>query len=194
MIIAGLGNPGSRYEATRHNIGFHVIDLIAERWGRPAFREKFRALVALVELPGAGGAEKNYLLKPQTFMNLSGQSVQPAAAFFKVAPEDVLVVHDELDLPLGRLQLKTGGGSGGHNGLKSVTQELGTPNFKRLRVGIGRPPKDFRGETADFVLQAFAPSEGDQVKSLIEAAADAVELLVKSGTSVAMNQVNRRPS
>ncbi len=193
MIIAGLGNPGSRYEATRHNVGFHVVDLIRERWGRPAFREKFRAQVALVELPGQKGHEKTYLLKPQTFMNLSGQSVQPAAAFFKVPPEEVLIVHDEMDLPLGRLQLKEGGGSGGHNGLKSVHQELGTPGFKRLRVGIGRPPQDFRGVPTDFVLQAFAPEEESQVKTLLEAAADAVELLVKCGMPAAMNQINRRP-
>ena len=119
MILAGLGNPGPRYEATRHNIGFQVIDLIAERWGRPAFKEKFRGHVALIQLPGDGGPEKTYLLKPQTFMNLSGESVQPAAAFFKLQPTEVLILHDELDLPLGRIQLKKGGGSGGHNGLKS---------------------------------------------------------------------------
>jgi PTH1 family peptidyl-tRNA hydrolase len=193
VIVAGLGNPGSRYQETRHNIGFRVIDLIAERWGRPAFREKFRAEVALAELPGPSEKQKVYLLKPQTFMNLSGDSVQPAAAFFKVAPPQVLVVHDELDLPLGRLQLKEGGGSGGHNGLKSVAERLGTPGFKRLRLGIGRPPADFRGQPSDFVLQAFAPSEGPQVDDLVARAADAVELLVKAGMASAMNQINRRP-
>ena len=101
MIVAGLGNPRGRYEATRHNVGFHVIDLIAERWGRPAFREKFHGQISLVEMSGETGPEKTYLLKPQTFMNLSGDSVQPAAAFFKVKPEKVLIIHDELDLPLG---------------------------------------------------------------------------------------------
>ncbi len=192
MIVVGLGNPGSRYQNTRHNIGFHVIDLIAERWGRPSFREKFHGEVALVELPGPSGPEKTYLLKPQTFMNLSGDCVQPAAAFFKVKPGEVLVIHDELDLALGRLQLKVGGGSGGHNGLKSVAQRLGTPDFQRLRVGIGRPPEDFRGKPSDFVLQAFAPSEGSQVEDMVTRAAEAVELLVKSGTAQAMNLINRR--
>lgn len=192
MILAGLGNPGSRYCDTRHNIGFQAIDLIAERWGRPAFREKFRAELAMVELPGAAGLEKSYLLKPQTFMNLSGESVQPAAAFFKVQPGSILIIHDELDLPLGRLQLKDGGGAGGHNGLKSVTERLGTPNYLRLRIGIGRPPVDFRGSPADFVLQGFCPSEEFQVKELVTSAADAVELLVKRGKQVAMNQINRR--
>ena len=193
MIVAGLGNPGSRYRNTRHNIGFNVIDLIAERWGRPSFREKFRGEIALVELPAQSGFEKTYLLKPQTFMNLSGDSVQAAAAFFKHLPDQVLIVHDELDLPLGRLQLKSGGGSGGHNGLKSVAQCLGTQDFQRLRVGIGRPPADFRGKPSDFVLEAFAPSEGSQVEDLVTRAADAVELLVKSGTAQAMNLINRRP-
>lgn len=192
MIVVGLGNPGARYEGTRHNIGFQVIDLIAARWGRPTFRDKFRAELALVEIPGPSSLEKVYLLKPLTFMNLSGQSVQPAAAFFKHAPADVLVLHDELDLPLGRVQLKEGGGSGGHNGLKSVTQELGSAEYKRLRLGIGRPPVDFRGSPADFVLEAFAPSEGPQVESLVSRAADAVELLLKQGSSMAMNNINRR--
>lgn len=193
MIVAGLGNPGSRYRNTRHNIGFNVIDLIAERWGRPAFREKFSGEVALVEMPGESGLEKTYLLKPQTFMNLSGDSVRPAVAFFKLTPAQVLIVHDELDLPLGRLQLKFGGGSGGHNGLKSITQSLGTPEFLRLRIGIGRPPADFHGKPSDFVLQAFAPTEGSQVEDMVNRAAEAVELLVKSGTAQAMNLINRRP-
>lgn len=192
MIVVGLGNPGARYGGTRHNIGFQVIDLIAARWGRPAFRDKFRAELALVEMPGPSAAEKVYLLKPLTFMNLSGQSVKPAAAFFKQAPVDVLVLHDELDLPLGRVQLKEGGGSGGHNGLKSITQELASADYKRLRLGIGRPPVEFRGSPADFVLQAFAPSEGPQVESLVSRAADAVELLLKQGSSMAMNNINRR--
>ena len=126
-------------------------------------------------------------------MNLSGESVQPAAAFFKQQPAEVLVIHDELDLPLGRLQLKKGGGSGGHNGLKSVAGRLGSPDFLRLRVGIGRPPADFRGTPADFVLQAFAPDETPAVEQLVEHGADAVELLVKRGLSAAMNQINRRP-
>ena len=192
MILAGLGNPGTRYESTRHNVGFQIIDLIAQRWGRPAFRVKFHGEIALAQRPGSSGGEKNYILKPQTFMNLSGDSVQAAASFFKVPPGEVLVVHDELDLPLGRIQLKDGGGSGGHNGLKSVTERLGSAAYLRLRIGIGRPPVDFRGSPADFVLQAFAPSEEPQVEDLLAKAADAVELLVKRGKQAAMNQINRR--
>lgn len=192
MIIAGLGNPGSRYGDTRHNVGFRVVDLIAERWGRPAFREKFRAQVALAQLPEGESSERIYLLKPQTFMNLSGESILPAASFFKVLPAKILVIHDELDLPLGRLQLKRGGGSGGHNGLKSVTSTLATPDYLRLRLGIGRPPQDFRGQVADFVLQAFAPSEEPAVDDMLARAADAVDLLTKRGEQVAMNEINRR--
>src|SRR5690606_789558 len=112
VILVGLGNPGTRYASTRHNIGFLVVDLIAERWGRPPFREKFHGLVALGQAPGTPNGDKVYLLKPQTFMNRSGDSVQPAMQFFKHSPEQVLVLHDELDLELGRLQLKKGGGSG----------------------------------------------------------------------------------
>lgn len=194
MILVGLGNPGERYRDTRHNVGFRVIDRLAERWGGASFREKFKGQLTQIELPGPSGPEKLVLLKPQTFMNLSGQSVQPALTFFKEKPEGLVVLHDELDLPLGRLQLKEGGGSGGHNGLKSVSQELGTPGYKRLRLGIGRPPVDFRGDVADFVLQGFAPFELDAVHDLIERAADAMELLVSRGASQAMNQINRRPS
>ncbi len=194
MIVVGLGNPGSRYEKTRHNIGFSVVDLIAERWGRPVFRDKFRSHLALCELPGSAGPEKTYLLKPQTFMNRSGDAVQPAAQFFKLTLDEVLIVHDELDLPLGRLQLKKGGGSGGHNGLKSLSERLGSPDYLRLRLGIGRPPSDFRGSPADFVLGAFTPQEATLVFDLVVLAANAVELLVREGLSRAMNEINRRPS
>lgn len=192
MIVVGLGNPGARYEDTRHNIGFHAIDLIAERWGRPVFREKFRGRYAAVDLPAAAGKERTILLKPETFMNLSGESVQPALVFFKERPESLVVVHDELDLPLGRLQLKFGGGSGGHNGLKSVTERLGTPNYLRLRLGIGRPRPDFRGDIADFVLQAFAPDEVPTSRELVQRAGDAVELLALRGKDAAMNHLNQK--
>lgn len=191
MIFAGLGNPGARYQNTRHNIGFWVIDLIAERWGRPDFRDKFRAEYAVGEAPLGG---KHVLLKPQTFMNLSGESVQPALVFFKLEPSELIVIHDELDLPLGRLQLKVGGGSGGHNGLKSVTMRLGTPDYLRLRVGIGRPPRDFSGDVADFVLQAFAPSELEVAQKSAERAAEALELVLSRGLEPAMNEINRRSS
>lgn len=194
MIVVGLGNPGDRYQSTRHNVGFAVVELLAERWGRPVFREKFSGLLAQTEAPTAvsGGDGKVYLLKPLTFMNLSGQSVAPAARFFKQTASDVLVVHDELDLPFGRLQLKEGGGAGGHNGLKSVTEHLGTPNYRRLRVGIGRPPANFRYDVADFVLERWSPSEAEALPEVLVRAASAVEMLLESGLSSAMNQVNRK--
>ena len=193
MLVVGLGNPGERYRETRHNVGFRVIDLLASRWAAgQTFREKFKGQWVQVELPGPEGREKVVLLKPQTFMNLSGESAQPAAAFFKEAPETTLVVHDELDLPFGRLMLKQGGGSGGHNGLKSVSERFGTPNYPRLRLGIGRPPADFRGDVADFVLQGFPPHDLDPAEKLIERAADAVEALVLRGMEAAMNNINRR--
>jgi PTH1 family peptidyl-tRNA hydrolase len=192
VIIVGLGNPGDRYRATRHNVGFRVLEQLAERWGRPAFRSKFAGELATVESRGKHGPEKHYLLKPQTYMNVSGDSVQPAMAFFRLSPADLLVVHDELDLPFGRLLLKSGGGSGGHNGLKSITARLGTDAYKRLRVGIGRPPADFRGDVADFVLQAFPPPEDAALIELLDRASDAVEMLLDEGMEAAMNRVNRR--
>ncbi len=192
MILAGLGNPGDRYRDTRHNVGFGLIDLLAERWGCRAFRNKFSGEMALAEVQRPSGSEKVYLLKPMTFMNRSGESVQPAMAFFKQTPAQLVVVHDDLDLPLGRLRLKQGGGAGGHNGLKSVTQRLGTEEYVRLRLGIGRPPEDFRGDVADFVLQAVPPSEAPAYEKLLVDAAEAVELLLKEGMSAAMNRINRR--
>ncbi len=192
ILVVGLGNPGDRYRDTRHNVGFMVVDLIAERWGRAVWRQKFQGETAQAE--AAGGATKVALLKPLTFMNLSGKSVQAAAAFYKVAPADVVVVHDELDVPFGQIKLKSGGGDAGHNGLKSVTAQLGTNAYQRVRVGIGRPPSDFRGDTADYVLRAFAPAEQADLADVVEHAANAVEMIVSHGISAAMNQMNRRPS
>ncbi|MCH2109967.1 MAG: aminoacyl-tRNA hydrolase [Polyangiaceae bacterium] len=189
MILAGLGNPGDRYKETRHNIGFQVVALIAERWGRPLFQDKFRSHFATAALAGGG---RVYLQKPQTFMNVSGDAVQPAAAFYKVSPADILVIHDELDLPFGRVALKKGGGSGGHNGLKSLTQRLGTPEFLRLRVGIGRPPAEFRGQVADYVLQRFSAEEASQLPEILLKSAEAVDLLLDKGLAEAMNRVNRK--
>jgi len=190
VIVVGLGNPGQRYENTRHNLGFVVVDRLAEAWGAPPLRAKFQGLVTQVDHPGTG--QRIVLLKPTTFMNLSGQSVQAAAAFFKQGPRDLVVVHDELDLPLGRLALKVGGGSAGHNGLKSITQSLGSPDYVRLRLGIGRPGPDFRGDIADFVLEAVPPSDEPACESMLVKATEALELLVNQGLDVAMNRTNRR--
>lgn len=187
ILVVGLGNPGSKYEATRHNLGFRALDAFAERAGSPAFREKFHGLFAQAEYQGHPVA----LLKPLTFMNLSGKSVQAAQAFYKVPVSDVLVIHDELDLPFGQVRLKAGGGDAGHNGLRSVTQAIG-PDYVRLRLGIGRPPPEFRGSGADFVLQAFAPAEQAEIGSILDRAVEAVSLVITSGLSRAMNQINQR--
>jgi peptidyl-tRNA hydrolase, PTH1 family len=188
ILVVGLGNPGARYAEHRHNVGFKVVDRLAERAGNPPWRAKFNGEFAQAELAG----QRLGLLKPQTYMNRSGQSVRAAATFFKLAPADVLVVHDELDLPFGDVRLKLGGGEAGHNGVRSVTQELSSPDYARLRIGIGRPPPDFRGSGADFVLEAFAPLERADLDDVIGRSADAVALVVERGLQMAMNATNQR--
>ncbi len=187
ILVVGLGNPGRRYEETRHNVGFMVAERVV---GRAAglWREKFRGRFAQIEL----GSRRVAVLEPHTYMNESGGSVRPATTFFKVPPADVLVVHDELDLPFGQIRLKQGGGDAGHNGLKSITSHLGTPEYMRLRVGIGRPPAGFRGDTADYVLQAFASAERADLDEVVDRAADVVAEVVERGIAAAMNVTNQR--
>jgi PTH1 family peptidyl-tRNA hydrolase len=187
ILVVGLGNPGPRYLDSRHNVGFRVIDRLAERVQNPAFRARFRGVFASVTLSG----ESVGLLKPETYMNESGKSVQSAMQFFKLAPASVLLVHDELDLGFGDVRLKQGGGDAGNRGVRSVTEAIG-PDTLRLRIGIGKPPPDFRGDGADFVLQGFSPAERAELDSVIDRAADAVALLVTRGISVAMNATNQR--
>jgi PTH1 family peptidyl-tRNA hydrolase len=193
LLVAGLGNPGARYQATRHNIGFRVIDALAEKCGVPAsaFRERFHGEIASARL----GDQELLLLRPQTFMNESGRSVQAACAFYKLKPAEghLLVVHDELDLPFGDVRLKKGGGDAGNRGIRSISGALGA-DYLRLRLGIGRPPPDFRGEPADFVLQAFAPAELATVEDMIARATEAVSLFTSQGLEKAMNRTNQRPS
>jgi PTH1 family peptidyl-tRNA hydrolase len=189
ILVVGLGNPGPRYAWTRHNAGFLAIDALALRGGRVAsFRPQFDGLYAEMAL----ASERVGLLKPETFMNASGRSVREAAAFLKVDPEALLVVHDELDLPFGELRLKSGGGDGGHRGIRSITAELGTPAYGRLRVGIGRPAADFQGDIADFVLQAVAPEERLELVSVLERASEVVESVVRDGLPQTMNRTNQR--
>lgn len=193
LLVAGLGNPGPRYQATRHNIGFRLIDALAEKCGVPAsaFRERFHGEIASARL----GDQELLLLRPQTFMNESGRSVQAACAFYKLKPAEgqLLVAHDELDLPFGDVRLKKGGGDAGNRGIRSISGALGA-DYLRLRLGIGRPPPDFRGEPADFVLQAFAPAELATVEDMIARATEAVSLLTSQGLEKAMNRTNQRPS
>lgn len=187
ILVVGLGNPGPRYHATRHNVGWAVIDRLAARAGDPAFSSKFRGQFAKAELSG----KPLGLLKPETYMNESGKSVQPAVQFFKLQPSAVLLVHDELDLAFGDVRLKQGGGDAGNRGVRSVTESIG-PDTVRLRIGIGKPPPEFRGDTADFVLQGFAQTERTELDSVLDRAADAVVLVATQGISAAMNATNQR--
>lgn len=182
FLVVGLGNPGRAHAGQRHNAGFFVVDALREAWGLPAFASKWSALWTRGEVGGRPVA----LLEPQTYMNLSGDAVQPAAAFLKVPPAELIVVHDELDLPFGEVRLKVGGGHAGHNGLRSILGRLGTPEFVRVRVGIGRPPPDFRGDVAAWVLSGFDPVQRAALPDVVTRAADAVERVVRDGSQAAM--------
>jgi PTH1 family peptidyl-tRNA hydrolase len=185
LLVVGLGNPGREYAGNRHNVGAMVVDELARRHGG-SWRGKFSGRIAEIRLDG----HKVALLKPETYMNESGRSIAAAAGFFKVDPESVLVVHDESDLELGRLQLRLGGGLAGHNGLRSVAQSLKTPEFMRLRVGVGRPERGDPRPLADWVLSDFEPH--DDAEALVSRAADAVETLDAEGVERAQATVNRR--
>jgi PTH1 family peptidyl-tRNA hydrolase len=183
LLVVGLGNPGREYASNRHNVGFLVVEELARRSGG-SWRAKFAGKLAEVRIDG----HRVGLLKPETFMNESGRSVQAAASFFKLEPDAILVVHDEGDLPLGRLQARLGGGLAGHNGLRSVAQSLGTPDFMRLRVGVGRPGRGDRRSLADFVLADFESHE--EPGELVSRAADAVETLDAEGLEAAQRRFN----
>jgi PTH1 family peptidyl-tRNA hydrolase len=185
LLVAGLGNPGRDYARNRHNVGFMVADELARRYDG-SWKSKFNGQLAEIRIDG----HKVALVKPETYMNDSGRSVKAAMQFFKLEPDAVLVVHDESDLELGRLQARLGGGLAGHNGLRSVAQHLGTQEFLRLRVGVGRPGRGDPRPLADWVLADFEPH--DDADDLIARAADAVELLVADGVERAQLQVNRR--
>jgi PTH1 family peptidyl-tRNA hydrolase len=174
-LIVGLGNPGSEYAGTRHNIGFEVANLLAQRWDLPRAKSKYRGL--LTEGRTGPGGPRVAILLPQTYMNDAGQSVSPARGAFKLDLDRVLVVHDEIDLPFGEIRTRTGGGLAGHNGLKSLRQGLGSPDFARVRIGVGRPPTTDPERVAAYVLGRFAEPK-DEVAQLIETAADVTEKVV----------------
>jgi peptidyl-tRNA hydrolase, PTH1 family len=184
-MVAGLGNPGREYRDTRHNVGFLVAEELARRHGG-SFRSKFSGLVADIRIDGG----RVTLLEPQTYMNESGRSVAAAARFYKLEPEALLVLHDEVDLPLGRLQLRLGGGLAGHNGLRSVAAHLGSSDFSRLRIGVGRPERGDPRPVADFVLSPF-PADVD-VDAIVARAADAAEAVATSGLEEAQQRFNER--
>ncbi|GAB3600658.1 aminoacyl-tRNA hydrolase [Microbacterium tumbae] len=183
-LVVGLGNPGPRYEATRHNIGQMVVDELAGRRGESFRLHKAGAHVAETWL--RPGADKLVLAKPNTFMNVSGTPVAALARFYSTDPERVIVVHDELDIPFDTIKLKVGGGHGGHNGVRDVASALTTPDFPRVRVGIGRPPG--RQDAADWVLAPFGAQERETLPILISDAADAVETLVADGLLAAQQK------
>lgn len=174
LLVAGLGNPGRQYERTRHNVGWLIVDELARRQGA-SFRSKFSGQLAESRLDDLRLA----LLKPETYMNESGRSLGAAARFFKVDPEALLVVHDDVDLEAGRLQARLGGGLAGHNGLRSIAQALGSKDFLRLRIGVGRPGRGDRRSVSDYVLAPFDVEE--DVDELVSRSADAVELMAREG-------------
>ena len=183
LLVAGLGNPGREYEQTRHNVGWLVLDEFARRHGG-SWRSKFSGSLAEVRL----GEARLALLKPETYMNESGRSVGAAERFFKVEPPQLLVVHDDVDLEPGRLQARAGGGLAGHNGLRSLAQHLGSQDFLRLRIGVGRPGRGDRRPVSDWVLSPFSAEE--DVDALVARGADAVESLVAEGLEATQTRFN----
>lgn len=185
-LIVGLGNPGARYAGTRHNMGFLVVDALAQRAGVEINRERFDALLGRGEISDV----PVILAKPLTFMNLSGRAVAQIARYFGIGVEDILIVHDDMDFPVGDVRIKAGGGAGGHKGLLSIIDQLGGADFARVRVGIGRPPPN---ETAErYVLERFSAEETQESGYAIERAGDAVIAVVSSGVHAAMNRFNAR--
>jgi PTH1 family peptidyl-tRNA hydrolase len=179
-LIAGLGNPGPEYEHTRHNIGFMVADELARRWSMNSWKSKFGGEV--------GQKDQTVLVKPQEYMNVSGQAVQRTAAFYKIEAKQIIVVHDEIDLPFGKLRVKVGGGHGGHNGLRSIIQQMGD-SFLRVRCGVGKP-NGGKEKVTGHVLGGFSKAEQQELPFLVGGAADAVELIMSKGPTAAMNQMN----
>ena len=186
FLIAGLGNPGREYRHSRHNIGFMLVDHLANRLNLSFSRVESKALVT----KGVYQGQRLVLAKPQSFMNLSGQSVGSLVRFYKIPLENLLIVYDDVDLPLGTLRLRPAGGSGGHKGMASIIERLSTESIPRLRIGIGRPPG--RMEAADYVLQDFTKNETQMVLQTLDRAADAVQVYISAGITASMNQFNPR--
>lgn len=182
-VVVGLGNPGPKYAGTRHNVGFDVVDYLAAAPGCSPFRERFESFVAEAK----EGGEAVLLVKPLTFMNLSGRAVRAVLDFYKLAPADLLVVCDDFNLPLGKLRVRAKGSHGGQNGLRNVQDQLGTDAYARLRIGVGQPQA---GEAVDFVLSRFRPAERKAVEEAVATAAQAVLAWVKGGVEAAMNRFN----
>ncbi|MBN1641916.1 MAG: aminoacyl-tRNA hydrolase [Anaerolineae bacterium] len=184
LIVVGLGNPGRTYAANRHNVGFHCVEALAGRHGLAFDKTQGKAKLALGRIAG----RRAILVEPQTYVNSSGEAVGAVARFYKVDPQDLIVIYDDLDLPQGTIRLRPRGSSGGHNGIKSIIDVLGTQGFPRVRVGIGRPPG--RMEPKDYVLQDMSAEERDRMQDVCERVAAAVETFIREGIRAAMNQYN----
>lgn len=190
-LVVGLGNPGKKYAANRHNAGFMVVDELARRHQLPDFREKFGGVIT----SGRVGSDKALLLKPMEFMNLSGYAVTRAANFYDLEPTSIIVVHDEADLPMGRIKVKSGGGHGGHNGLRSVGAQLGTRDYQRVRLGVDKPRREDGdspgdGRVASYLLSDFPAAAQAEREAMVRRAADAVEAIISVGITEAMNDFN----
>lgn len=183
-IIVGLGNPGAKYAGTRHNVGFSVIDELAERYNIKADTKKHKALVG----KGVYEGEKLILAMPQTFMNLSGESVREIMDFYKCTPEDLIVVYDDIDLAVGRIRVRERGSAGGHNGMKNIIQHVGSQDFVRVRVGIGSKPANM--ELADYVLSRFGKNELEDIRHSCTLACDAITTIITDSAVTAMNRYN----
>ena len=188
FIIAGLGNPTKEYEKTRHNAGFDAIDVLAEKHGIQITERKHKAFCGT----GFIGGERVLLAKPQTFMNASGESLREAADFYKIRPEQVIVIYDDISLRVGQLRIRTKGSAGGHNGIKSIIAHLGSQDFPRIKIGVGAKPD--RMDLADYVLSRFSQTDRQMMEDAFQDAADAVEFMLADGADAAMNRYNRKKS
>lgn len=187
FLVVGLGNPGAEYAATRHNVGFMAADELHRRYNFSPFRSKFNGLIAEGQIEG----EKVYLLKPQTYMNLSGNSVVQAANFYKILPENIVVIHDDMDLPTDKIKAKIGGGSGGHNGIKSIDSQI-TPNYNRIRIGVGHPANKNEDNIINHVLSGFSKADKENIENDIDIVADLIGVMIKKGVAEFSNQLGMR--
>lgn len=185
-LIVGLGNPGEKYQLTRHNIGFMCVDFMAKAFEAPAWNNEHKALVTRITTEGG---HKWILAKPQTYMNLSGDSVQSLMSFYKIPPENILVIQDEIDQSFGKMKFQKNRGHGGHNGIKDITQKIGSNDYIRLRLGVGRPPHPEMA-VADYVLQKFSKEELEQLPGFLERGIDGIEILVNDGLGKASSLYN----
>lgn len=187
FLVVGLGNPGAEYAATRHNVGFMAADELHRRYNFSPFRSKFNGLIAEGLIEG----EKVYLLKPQTYMNLSGNSVVQAANFYKILPENIVVIHDDMDLPTDKIKAKIGGGSGGHNGIKSIDSQI-TPDYNRIRIGVGHPVSKNEENVVNHVLSGFSKADKEKIENDIDIIADLIGVMIKKGVAEFSNQLGMR--